>query len=138
MQPTTAIRILLGNVGVVVSLNCRIENIALRKLHDGVQRLNRISVQIQQVVITTLPFVNPDQRVGPVEIANEPFQSFVPGVNRSHRSDSSVIKSHLRLEIRRNLAFFKKGDRMGVRPEPHPKNGITADLVAVEVGVDQA
>ena len=123
---------------MVVSLDSRIDMVTLREFHDSVQRLNRIFVQFQQIVVTALAFIHPDQRIGPVEIANELFQGLVACVNLSCSGYPSVIKSHLCLEIRRNRAFFEKHDRMGMRSEAHPYNGITADLVAVEVGVDQS
>ena len=52
-------------------------------------------------------------------------------------SDSSVSESHPGLEIRSNGVFSEEYDSMSVGPELHPKNRVTAYLVAVDVGVDQ-
>ena len=52
---------------MVVSLDSGME------LHDAAQRLNRFSVQVNQVVLRTLIFININQRIGPVEIADELF-----------------------------------------------------------------
>ena len=71
MPPVPGILIFLGDVGVVVSLNSRIENIPLWEFHDGMESLNRIPVQVQQIIVTALALINPNQRIGPVEIANE-------------------------------------------------------------------
>ena len=120
MQPASAIRIIRGNVGVIVSLDSGFESIPLWELQDGMDSLNCLPVQIQQIVVTALAFIHPDQRICPVEIANELFQGLVACVNLSCSGYPSVIKSHLCLEIRRNRAFFEKHDRVGMRPEAHP------------------
>ena len=52
---------------MVVSLDSGME------LHDAAQRLNRISVQCLKIVIAAFSFININERIGPVEIADELF-----------------------------------------------------------------
>jgi hypothetical protein len=62
---------------VIVSLDPGFESIPLWEFQDGMDSLNCLPVQIQQSVVTALAFIHPDQRIGPVEIANELFQGLV-------------------------------------------------------------
>jgi hypothetical protein len=67
VHPVLLIPKFLRNVRVVVSLDSGME------LHDAAQHLNRFPVQVNQVVLRTLIFININQRIGPVEIADELF-----------------------------------------------------------------
>ena len=73
-----------------------------------------------------------------MDVSDELFESFVPGVNTSRGGYLPVSQLHLGFEVRSNGTLFEEDNRMSMRPEPHPKNRIAADFVAVDVGVDES